>query len=184
MRIIGGALRGKKLTPLRGISIRPTSDFVRESIFNILADRVDGAVVLDLFAGTGSLGIEALSRGAASATFIDNDRQAIETLSKNIQACHLMGASHIFKRDILRGLGFLKKTGRPFDLIFMDPPYKKGFALKAIGLLDRCACISSNACVIAEHSLREGLPHKVERFYQSSERKYGNTLVSFYNLVL
>jgi 16S rRNA (guanine966-N2)-methyltransferase len=184
LRIIGGALRGKKLMPLRGTNIRPTADLVRESIFNILADRVEGAVVLDLFAGTGSLGIEALSRGAVSATFIDNARQAIETVSKNIGACQLVEKSHVFKKDILRGLGFLKKTGQMFDLVFMDPPYKKDCILETLGLLEQCACVPVNTCVIAEHSAGENLPDEVARFRRSDKRKYGNTLVSFYDFML
>jgi len=166
------------------MSIRPTSDLARESIFNILADCVEGAVVLDLFAGTGSLGIEALSRGAVSATFIDNNRQAIDNLSKNIAACQLAEQSHVLKRDILRGLGFLKATGRTFDLIFMDPPYGKGLVPRTLELLDRCTCVALNARVIAEHSVREGLSDQVEHFQRISERKYGHALVSFYELVL
>jgi 16S rRNA (guanine(966)-N(2))-methyltransferase RsmD len=184
LRIIGGTLRGKKLRPLRGMNIRPTTDFVRESIFNILADRVQGAVVLDLFAGTGTLGIEALSRGAASATFVDNRRQAIGNILENVAACHLAEQTQILKRDISRGLGFLKATGRTFDLVFMDPPYEKGFVVKTLESLGRCHCVGSNACVVAEHSLREELPGKAGGFQQTRKRKYGNTLVSFYESVL
>lgn len=184
MRVIGGALRGKKLRPLRGMRIRPTTDFVKESIFNILADRVEGAVVLDLFSGTGSLGIEALSRGGASAVFVDNYRQAIDNIKHNIAACRLETQGHVIKRDILRGLGFLKATGSTFDLVFMDPPYEAGLVLETFGLLARCQCISLNACVVAEHSHREQIPPKVESFQQIKERKYGNTLVSFYESVL
>ena len=184
MRVIGGALRGKKLRPLRGMKIRPTTDFVRESIFNILADRVEDAVVLDLFSGSGSLGIEALSRGGASAVFVDNSRQAIEASKHNISSCRLETQGKVIKRDILRGLGFLKATGSTFDLVFMDPPYEEGLVLKTFGLLAHCQCLSVHACVVAEHSHREQIPTKVERFQQIKERKYGNTLVSFYESVV
>lgn len=184
MRIISGTLRGKKLLPLRGMKIRPTTDFVRESIFNILADRVAGTAVLDLFSGTGSLGIEALSRGGASAVFVDNYRQAIDSIKRNLAACRLEPQGQVIKRDILRGLGFLKTTGSTFDLVFMDPPYEEGLVLKTLELLARCHCVSLHAWVVVEHSLHEQIPRKVESFHQIKERKYGNTLVSFYESVL
>ena len=184
MRIIGGDLKGKKLCPLRGLKIRPTTDYQRESIFNILSNRVEGAVVLDLFAGTGSLGIEALSRGAASAVFVDNHRLAMKILAGNISACALEERGFPLKRDILRGLGFLKPADRVFDLVFMDPPYDKGFVERTLCLLDRCRYIAENACVVIEHSHREALPRKVARFEQIKARQHGNTLVSFYEFVL
>ncbi len=101
MRVTGGILRGKKLGPLRGLAIRPTTDYLRESIFNILAGGMEDAVVLDLFAGTGSLGIEALSRGAATAVFVDKAPQAIKALTRNICSCSLEAQSTILKRDVL-----------------------------------------------------------------------------------
>jgi 16S rRNA (guanine966-N2)-methyltransferase len=184
VRVIGGALRGKKLCPIRGLKIRPTADYVRESIFNILAGGMEDLFVLDLFAGTGSLGIEALSRGAAAAVFIDKDPQAIKVLTRNIRACSLEGRSTILKRDILRGLSFLKSIDHAFDLVFIDPPYDKGFVERTIRLLDRAASISDAVSMVIEHSRREVLPEKVERFVLSDQRHYGKTLVSFYGAVL
>jgi 16S rRNA (guanine966-N2)-methyltransferase len=184
MRIIGGALKGKKLCPLRGLKIRPTTDYQRESIFNILSNRVEGAVVLDLFAGTGSLGMEALSRGATSAVFVDNHRLAMKIMARNFSICALEDRVLQLKKDIIRGLGFLKATDQSFDLVFMDPPYDKGFVERTLCLLDRCECIAENACIVIEHSYREALPRKVARFEQSKARQHGNTLVSFYEFVL
>lgn len=184
MRITGGALRGKRLCPLRGLRIRPTTDYLRESIFNILAGGVEGKVVLDLFAGTGSLGIEALSRGAAAAVFVDKAPQAIRSLTRNIDACCLEGRSTILKRDILWGLRFLRSIGHAFDLVFIDPPYDKGFAERTVRLLDRSECTSDEASIVIEHSMREVLPEKVARFIISDQRHYGKTLVSFYRPVL
>jgi 16S rRNA (guanine(966)-N(2))-methyltransferase RsmD len=166
------------------MKIRPTTDFVKEAIFNILADRVEGAVVLDLFSGTGSLGIEALSRGGTSAVFIDKYQKAVDNIKRNIAACRLEPKGQVIKRDILRGLKFLKKTSGTFDLVFMDPPYEEGLVLKTLELLAGCQCLSTRACVVAEHSPREQIPSKVERFQQIRARKYGNTLVSFYESVL
>lgn len=184
MRVIGGTLRGKTLSPLKGLKIRPTTDYLRESIFNILAGVAEGAVVLDLFAGTGSLGIEALSRGAATAVFVDNGSQAIKVLTRNIRACRLEGRSTILKRDIRRGLSFLKAIGHTFDLVFIDPPYSKGFAERSAHLLDRAEATSDGASIVIEHSRHEVLPERLGRFIRSDQRHYGKTLVSFYRPVL
>ncbi|MES0349454.1 MAG: 16S rRNA (guanine(966)-N(2))-methyltransferase RsmD [Desulfobacteria bacterium] len=184
MRVTGGILRGKKLGPLRGLEIRPTTDYLRESIFNILAGGVGDAVVLDLFAGTGSLGIEALSRGAATAVFVDKAPQAIKTLTRNICSCSLEAQSTILKRDVLRGLSFLKSIGLAFDLVFIDPPYDKGFVERTMQRLDRAQSTSDEASIIIEHSERETLPEQVASFILSDQRHHGKTLVSFYRPVL
>jgi 16S rRNA (guanine966-N2)-methyltransferase len=184
VRVIAGALKGKKLCPIRGLKIRPTSDYVRESIFNILAGGVEDVFVLDLFAGTGGLGIEALSRGAAAAVFVDKDPQAIKALKRNIRACCLEGRSTILKWDILRGLSLSKSIDHVFDLVFIDPPYDKGLVGRTMRLLDRAESISDAVSIVIEHSRCEVLPDKVERFVLSDQRHYGKTLVSFYRAVL
>jgi 16S rRNA (guanine966-N2)-methyltransferase len=182
VRVTGGILGGKKLGPLRGLAIRPTTDYLRESIFNILAGGLEGAVVLDLFAGTGSLGIEALSRGAATAVFVDKAPQAIKALTRNICSCSLEAQSTILKRDVLRGLGFLKSIG--LALVFIDPPYDKGFVERTMQRLDRAQTTSDEASIIIEHSERETLPEQVASFILSDQRHHGKTLVSFYRPVL
>ncbi|NVM20727.1 MAG: 16S rRNA (guanine(966)-N(2))-methyltransferase RsmD [Desulfobacterales bacterium] len=184
MRVIGGALKGKKLYPPSGLAIRPTTDYLRESIFDILADCVEDAVVLDLFAGTGSLGIEALSRGAASAVFVDTRPQAIKTVARNISACGLQERCTVVRRDVLRGLNFLKSIGHAFDLVFIDPPYDQGFVERTLRLLGRAECTVEGASIVVEHSIRETLPEKVARLNRADERRHGNTLVSFYRFVL
>jgi 16S rRNA (guanine966-N2)-methyltransferase len=184
VRVTGGALRGRKLSALRGLTIRPTTDYLRESIFNILAGELEDTVVLDLFAGTGSLGIEALSRGAAAAVFIDKAPQAIKTLHRNISSCFLEAQSTVLKRDVLRGLSFLRSVDLAFDLIFIDPPYDKGFVERTMQLLDRAKTTSDEASIIIEHSKREVLPEEMARFAITDQRHYGKTLVSFYRRVL
>lgn len=184
MRVTGGSLKGRKLAPLRGMSIRPTSDYLREAIFNILAEVVEDAVVLDLFAGTGSLGIEALSRGAERAVFVDKASQAIKALSRNVETCALQERTRILKRDILRGPGFLKSIRETFDLVFVDPPYDKGFAEPTLKLLGRSSKILTEAFIVVEHSSREILPEKIARLFLHDERRHGKTLVSFYRPVV
>lgn len=184
MRIIGGTLRGKKLYSIKGLAIRPTTDYLRESVFNILANGVEDAAVLDLFAGTGSLGIEALSRGAETAVFVDKAPHAIKVLTRNIGACCLEGRSTILKHDILYGLRFLKSIDRAFGLVFIDPPYDKGFVERTMQLLDRTQSTSERVCIVVEHSRHEALPEKVARFVLCDQRDYRKTLVSFYGAVL
>jgi 16S rRNA (guanine966-N2)-methyltransferase len=184
VRVTGGVLRGRKLSPLQGLAIRPTTDYLRESIFNILASRVEHAVVLDLFAGTGSLGIEALSRGASTAVFVDKAPKAKKTLIRNISGCSLEAQSIVLKRDILRGLKFLQSIGLSFDLVFIDPPYNKGFVQRTMQRLDRAPSISDEASIVIEHSVREILPEKMARFIRTDQRHHGKTLVSFYKPVL
>ena len=183
MRVIGGTLRGKKLCPIKGLSIRPTTDYLRESIFDILAGCATGAVVLDLFAGTGSLGIEALSRGAASAVFVDNHPQAMKLLDRNISACSLQDRCTVIRRNLLRGLGFLKSMSQAFDLVFIDPPYDRGFVKPTLGVLARAECAAEEAVIVIEHSLREAVSEEVAAFRRVDQRQHGKTLVSFYGCV-
>ena len=184
VRIIGGALKGRRLSPLRGLSVRPTTDYLRESIFNILADHVEGAVVLDLFAGTGSLGIEALSRGASSAVFVEKSPQAIKALLRNISACSLEERCTVVRRDVLRALNFLRATGHCFDLVFADPPYDHGLVKPTLHLVDRAECIAEGGLVVVEHSLVEALPEKMGRLRRIDQRRHGKTLVSFIECVM
>ncbi len=183
MRIIAGAHRGRRLFSVKGRAIRPTSDRVRESIFNILADRVSGVNVLDLFAGTGALGIEALSRGADHACFIDNNRQAILAVLKNINMIHLEEKAIILKWDAVDNLNCLVPGKTNFKLVFMDPPYGKNMVRPALKNLDRSGCLEKNAVIVIEHTSRERLDEKMDSFIQSDRRKYGKTLISFYNYI-
>lgn len=130
MRIVAGAFRGRRLAAPRGRDVRPTSDRVREALFGILGD-VEGLVVLDLFAGTGAVGLEALSRGAASATFVEIDRQALEVVRRNIDATVIDGAhaADVIKGDAPKVVRSLALAGRHFDLVFFDPPYEQTEAL-------------------------------------------------------
>jgi len=179
MRIIGGQFKGKKLFSFEGSTIRPTSDRLRESVFNILRNRVRKAVVLDLFAGTGALGIEALSRGAQSAVFIDNYKRAILLIRRNIQACSLDNISIIRYWDIKKNLNCIRSSGAVFDLVFMDPPYDKCLIKTTLYHLQHTKALAPYACVVVEHSLKEDIPDPRLSFLCNDQRKYGNTIISF-----
>ncbi len=179
MRIISGTLRGRKLHAISGIAIRPTSDMVRESIFNILFSQVLDAVVLDLFAGTGAFGIEALSRGAESSVFIDNSKNAISVIKKNILTCRIEDRSKILLWNIVNNLNCLKSSSPLFNLVFMDPPYNKNLIIPALHNLHLSQSLENGACIVLEHSDFEPIPENISGFKITDHRKYGNTLVSF-----
>jgi 16S rRNA (guanine966-N2)-methyltransferase len=179
LRIISGTHKGKKLLPFPGKNIRPTSDRLRESIFNILADRIQGALVLDLFAGTGALGIEALSRGAGAATFIEKDASAVTILKKNLHACGLKENAHVIRWDILINLNCVHSITPGFNLVFMDPPYQKDMVQPALRHLSNSNALQNNACLVIEHSKFDPMPNILKAFRLKDVRKYGKTLVSF-----
>ena len=179
MRIISGRFKGKKLHSVPGITIRPTADRLRESIFNILFHRVRNAVVLDLFAGTGALGMEALSRGAESAVFVDNNPKALSVIQRNITSCSFDKQTRIIKWDIKKNLNCLKLAGTAFGLVFMDPPYHRGMVKPALLNLDQTGSLERGARIVVEHSPLEPIPDPVFMFGIEDQRKYGKTVVSF-----
>ncbi len=179
MRIISGRFKGKKLHSVRGLTIRPTADRLRESIFNILSHGVLNAVVLDLFAGTGAMGIEALSRGAESAVFVENNPKALSVIQRNITSCCFGKQAHIIKWDIKKNLNCLKSAGTAFDLVFLDPPYNRGMVTPALLNLEQTGSLKKGARIVVEHSPQESIPDPVFMFDIADRRKYGKTLVSF-----
>lgn len=174
MRIVGGSWRGRKLASLGGgdaaAHLRPTSDRVREALFNILinahGDPVTGAHVLDLFAGTGALGLEALSRGAASAVFVDDGRKALGLLRANIDG--LQAEAEILRRDATR----LGASARVFDLVFLDPPYGKGLGARALAAAREGGWLAPGAVVVWEEGSPQDVPQGFERL---DVRVYGDT---------
>lgn len=179
MRIIGGELKGRKLRSIRGTAIRPTSDRVRESIFNIIRQRVAGSKVLDLFAGTGALGIEALSRGAKTATFVDRSVSSLSIISRNLKSFKVEDRSKTIKWDIHKNLNCLKTLPSFFDLVFMDPPYDMDIANRALENLHKCEALEKEAMIVVEHSPKEKIEIEAPVFSSADERRYGKTLVSF-----
>ena len=184
LRIIGGDLKGKKLHSLSGTTIRPTADRMREAIFNILSFRVQKAIVLDLFAGTGALGIEALSRGAESAVFIDTNKKVLSLIERNIRSCKLGDRAKIIKWNINKNLNCIKSADPPFDLVFIDPPYNKHFIKPSLSYLYRSTVLAKDAFIIVEHDPAEQVPEDNPAFKIADQRKYGKTLVSFLNYVV
>lgn len=180
LRVIGGSCKGRRLSTVRGMTTRPTSDRVRESIFNILSGRISEKVVVDLFAGTGALGIEALSRGAARALFVDHSRQALAIIGKNLTVCGLDPLTSIVRWDIRINLTCLKREKPAPDLVFMDPPYHRGYEVKTLTNLHAADILPEGAVVVVEHAAADDLPENVAFFYRNDYRRYGDTAVSFF----
>jgi 16S rRNA (guanine966-N2)-methyltransferase len=184
MRIVGGRLGGRTLAPPRSQAIRPTADRLRESLFNILVhaygDPVTGARVLDLYAGTGALGLEALSRGAAFALFVDDAAEARALLRENIAALGLGGVTRIFRRDATR-LGPAHPL-EPFSLVFLDPPYGKGLAEKALASAQAGGWLAEGALVVVEEAADAGFTAPAG-FEEVERRRYDDTEVVFLRLV-
>ncbi len=184
MRVISGCLKGRRLVAPAGMATRPTADRIKESVFNILAGGIQGRRVLDLFAGTGALGIEALSRGAASAVFIDRAKPALSALRRNIQALELEDRTRIIHWNILKNLNCLISTPQHVDLVFMDPPYKAGAVAPTLAALVACGVLASGARIVVEHSIRESIPPAIDALTLADQRRFGKTLVSFMDAML
>ena len=167
MRVITGSARGRKLNEPKDMDIRPTTDMVKEAIFNIVQFDVEGRRILDLFAGTGQLGIEALSRGAKSATFVDESNVAIKLIRSNLEHCNLTG-------DVVRenAVAFLGHCGK-YDLIFLDPPYKSELMDAVLRKIIQFDILSDGGIIICETSVETTLPALTEPYFVGREYKYG-----------
>lgn len=175
MRVITGYARGMKLRTLDGLDVRPTTDQVKESIFSIIQFEVEGARVLDLFAGSGQLGIEALSRGAQSVVFVDKSRAAVSVVKENLEHTRLAEKAIVRNED---SLGFLKLTKDVFDIAILDPPYGQGLITEALGYLPDV--MSENGIIICETAKEETLPDTVSRFSNHKEYRYGKIKITVY----
>ncbi|MFQ5670398.1 MAG: 16S rRNA (guanine(966)-N(2))-methyltransferase RsmD [Acidobacteriota bacterium] len=190
MRIIAGSLRGRRLQPVGGRRVRPTADRVREALFSILeaggaGGRPRDAQVLDLFAGTGALGIEALSRGARRATFVESDAAACRTVRGNLERCGLLERSRLVPSTVERFLaaGAAGDASARYRLVFLDPPYAAGLECAVLEKLDR-RLLAENAVVVVEHAAGTALPDQIGRLERFDRRAYGRTALSFYGLKL
>jgi 16S rRNA (guanine966-N2)-methyltransferase len=180
MRIISGTARGRRLAaPARTRAkplIRPTADRAREALFSIIGPAVADAKVLDLFAGTGALGLESLSRGAAFAVFVDRHRQAVDLIRENIAICGFADRSLLLQRDLANGLGFLAELPvQEFSLVFLDPPYTTGMAVRLLGALGTGEHLAVPALVVAEDAPDAQLPKASGTLRLTDQRRYGDT---------
>ena len=177
MRVISGTARGRKLKELPGMNTRPTTDQVKESIFNIIQFDIEGRKVLDLFAGTGQMGIEALSRGAAHATFVELAPAAAKIVRENVELTRFTEDSRVVQSD---WRGFLSSCREKFDLIFLDPPYKTDMLENALQTIAAIDILSEHGIIICESPLDKELPDLAAPYEKGKEYKYGKIKVTLY----
>lgn len=179
MRIITGSAKGIRLNAPRGLETRPTTDRVKESVFNILGDIVVDAQILDIFAGTGNLGLEALSRGATAAVFIDSSIESIKIIKDNAQRTKLIEQTEIYRNDVIRALDRFVETSRSFDLIFCDPPYNKGLVEIVLEKIENNSILKPKGILVIEHSKHEKITDQWSNLQLRRVEQYGETLISF-----
>jgi len=181
MRIVAGSARGRTLLAPKSQNIRPTADRVRESLFNILGQWTDGLSVLDLYAGTGALALEALSRGASHALLVDKDKEALALCRENSAALGFAAQVEIWAMPVERAVERLGQEGRKFDLIFADPPYALETADALIAQIERAGLLGPEARLIFEHCKAEPAVERVGTLERFDRRLFGDTQVSFYS---
>ena len=177
MRVIAGKAKGHKLVTPSSDRVRPALDQVKEAIFNILFN-VEGLSVLDLFAGSGSVGIEALSRGATDAVFVEEWSKAVAAIKRNLKHCKLEESARIIGKTVDKAIVILKKEGRPFDLIFVDPPYGKDMVNPTLRTLSESPLVKEESIIVVEHHPKEPIDC-IAGLALTDTRKYGQTHVSF-----
>jgi 16S rRNA (guanine(966)-N(2))-methyltransferase RsmD len=163
------------------MQVRPTSDRVKEALFNILRDYVPGCLFLDLFAGTGNIGIEALSRGAASAAFVENNTKNVRVIKENLASTGLAEGAKVIQMDVASALSLLGREGQDFDIIFLDPPYLKDFETATLAGIAGHGLLKTDGLVVIESSKKDHLPRKINSLTMFRQEKYGDTLLSFYH---
>lgn len=177
MRIITGEYRGRKLEAPIGNSVRPTSDKVKESVFNLLMNDIYGAVCVDLFAGTGGLGLEALSRGAEKCYFCDNSRESLKLIKTNIAKCKAQDKSVVLAGDFTKALSNIREQ---VDIFILDPPYKDGLYEKCLNMIDTLDLLTDDGIIIAEHGKRDYVPEEAGKLVKVREKRYGTVMLSIY----
>ena len=179
MRITGGAARGLRLVAPRLPNIRPTSDRVRSALFQLLAKVLEGSIVLDLYAGTGALGIEALSRGAARVDFVERDHRICQVIERNIKSSGFADRGHLYRKRVEQALEFLSG---PYNLALLDPPYDLEELPQTIEALNRPGLLQDGGLVVIEHRSKTALAERYGLLLREDLRRYGDTALSIYRM--
>lgn len=182
-RVISGKYRGTQLDTLKGDLTRPTTDKVKEALFSILQNKIPDSVFLDLFSGSGQIGIEAMSRGATEAVLVEQNPKAVSVIRKNLEKTRIDSGISIIKTDVFRALTDLSAVGRKFDIIFMDPPYAEAadFVRRAGKLISEYELLNEDGVFVCEHSSCDNTDINVMNLTFSRRCKYGTTMLTFYN---
>lgn len=183
MRIIAGKYRSRLIKSPKDAEVRPTKDRIREALFNIIREYIDGADVLDIFAGSGAFGIEAISRGAESATFIDGEKACIKTIEENVKTLGIdAGKVKLLRMDAFKAVDKLCNEGKKFDIILFDPPYYKDIAKKCLIKLGERDILKPHCIIIAEHHKKDILPAETGSITSYRVACYGDVCLTFYKV--
>lgn len=180
MRVIAGKARGRRLAAVPGSKTRPTTDRVKEAIFSMIGPYFAGGLGLDLFAGTGGLGIEALSRGLDRVVFIDQDRNAVRVIHQNLDATNFSREAEVYRADAMKSLYWLKKRELRFDVIFLDPPYAQKRLVRLLQKIEEYGLLHRDGVIVVEHPVDQSLPARVGGFELKRTRDYGNIHISLF----
>ncbi|MCK5535049.1 16S rRNA (guanine(966)-N(2))-methyltransferase RsmD [bacterium] len=181
IRIIGGIARGRKLKSPSSFSTRPLLGRVKKSLFDILSPYIKDSYFLDLYGGVGSVGVEALSRGARKAVFVENDSDCISLIKENLAKCGFEDKAEIYQGDVLGGLAFLLSEEK-FDLVFVGPPYNLNLLEKTIKIIDETKILKGKGLVIGQHHFKEVIPQKIGNLGMFRQKKYGDMRLSFFKI--
>ncbi|MBS8263338.1 16S rRNA (guanine(966)-N(2))-methyltransferase RsmD [Mesobacillus boroniphilus] len=182
MRVVSGDLKGRALKAVPGTSTRPTTDKVKEALFNMIGPYFTEGLGLDLFAGSGGLGIEALSRGLDKVIFVDREGKAIHIINENLKSCGLEEKAEVYRNDAVRALKAIQKRDLKFDYIFLDPPYKKQQLVKLLEMIDKENLVQHDGLIVCEHASDINLPEKVGGLVQTRSEKYGIIGITLYKV--
>lgn len=180
VRVVSGSAKGRPLKSVPGSGTRPTTDKVKEALFSMIGPYFEGGAVLDLFAGTGGLGIEALSRGMESAVFVDMEPKSIDTIRANLKATNLEAHAQVYRNEAGRALSALEKRGRVFDLVFLDPPYRLKHGDELMLSMVEKGMLKEDAIIVLEHESNYAYPEDIPGFYRLRQAVYGETTISIY----
>jgi len=180
MRIIGGYGRGRRLKFPKGGATRPTGDRVKQTVFDILAPRIAGCRFLDVFAGAGGIGLEALSRGAARVVLVDNNRAAVEAIQANLEALKANGQAQVFRQDARVALAAMADSGVRFDVVYVDPPYDSGLYEELLEQIGATRLLQDDGLVIAEHFHKRALPETIGSLVRARTVRIGDHTLTFY----
>lgn len=184
-RVISGKYRGAILMAPKGDKTRPTSDKVKEALFSMLQSEIPDSDILDLFAGSGQIGIEAVSRGAQEAVFVEQNAKSLQIIQANITKLHIEDETEIYRMEISKALRILGDAGKVFDIIFMDPPYSEAatYALKVMKLVSAYGLLKLDGRMVIEHASDTIIDQNVTNMTLSRRCKYGSTMLTFYKKI-
>ncbi len=180
MRVITGKAKGRKLKAPKGLDVRPTTDRVKESVFNIIRNIPEDSFVLDLYSGSGNVGIEFLSRGAKECYFIDLSGISIKTIKENLTHTKLSDQAYVYNNDVISAIRILGKKNKKFDFIFMDPPYGKNHVMPTLEEINEQEILNPSGMIIIEHEVQITFPDDLFNFSKIDARIYGSISVTFY----